>query len=296
MYIFEGVATALITPFDRKNKINFDAFKKIIDNQIMRGVNALVFLGTTGEASTLTEKEKLEVANFAINYVNHKVPVILGAGGNNTAEVKKRSQTFAKLGADALLQVTPYYNKATQLGLIEHYLEIASASQIPQILYNVPSRTGVNILPETVLALAQNPNFAGIKEAGGNLAQLTKLLANKPKNFAVYSGDDENIFTCLALGGQGVISVVSNILPQETSDICKLFVDGKIEEARQKQFDLLPIISELFSEVNPIPVKSAMNILGFEAGCPRLPLTKLSSKNLKNLKNKLKIYENKYLI
>ena len=287
MYIFQGVATALITPFDKKNKINFNAFEKIIDNQIANNVNALVFLGTTGEASTLTEKEKKAVAEFAISYVNHKVPVILGAGGNNTAEVIKRSKTFARLGADALLQITPYYNKATQTGLIEHFSLVANKSEIPQILYNVPSRTGVNILPDTVFTLSQNPNIVGLKEAGANLSQLTKLLANKPKDFAIYSGEDENIFTTLALGGQGVISVVSNILPLQTSNICKQFFEGQMQKAREVQFELLPIIEMLFCEVNPIPVKEAMNLLGFDAGKPRLPLTKISRENLKKLKARL---------
>ena len=284
MYIFEGAATALITPFDKKNKINFDAFKKIVDHQIANKISALVFLGTTGEASTLSEKEKLEVAEFAVSYVNHKVPVILGAGGNNTFEVIKRSKKFAKLGVDALLQVTPYYNKATQEGLIQHFSMIANKSKVPQILYNVPSRTGVNLMPETVFQLAKNPNIVGLKEAGGNISQLNKLMSQKPKDFAVYSGDDENIFTTLALGGQGVISVVSNILPNETQSVCQLYFDGKIQEARNIQFELLPIIEMLFSEVNPIPVKSAMNLLGFDAGKPRLPLTELSKENLKKLK------------
>ena len=288
MYIFEGAATALITPFDKKNKINFDAFKKIVDHQIANKISALVFLGTTGEASTLSEKEKLEVAEFAVSYVNHKVPVILGAGGNNTFEVIKRSKKFAKLGADALLQVSPYYNKATQNGLIEHYSLIANKSKVPQILYNVPSRTGVNLMPETVFQLAKNPNIVGLKEAGGNISQLNKLMSQKPKDFAVYSGDDENIFTTLALGGQGVISVVSNILPKETEKLCQLYFDGKIQEARNIQFELLPIIEMLFSEVNPIPVKSAMNLLGFDAGKPRLPLTKFSEENLKKLKPLMK--------
>ena len=289
MYIFEGAATALITPFDKKNKINFDSFKKIIDHQLANKISALVFLGTTGEASTLSEKEKLQVAEFAVSYVKHKVPVILGAGGNNTYEVIKRSKKFAKLGADALLQVSPYYNKATQNGLVEHYSLIANKSKVPQILYNVPSRTGVNLMPETVFALSKNPNIIGIKEAGGNIAQLNKLMSQKPKDFAVYSGDDENIFTTLALGGQGVISVVSNILPKETQSVCQLYFDGKIQEARNIQFELLPIIEMLFCEVNPIPVKSAMNLLGFNAGKPRLPLTELSKENLKKLKNKLNL-------
>ena len=289
MYIFEGAATALITPFDKKNKINFDFFKKIIDHQLANKISALVFLGTTGEASTLSEKEKLQVAEFAVSYVNHKVPVILGAGGNNTYEVIKRSKKFAKLGADALLQVSPYYNKATQNGLVEHYSLIANKSKVPQILYNVPSRTGVNLMPETVFQLAKNPNIVGLKEAGGNISQLNKLMSQKPKDFAVYSGDDENIFTTLALGGQGVISVVSNILPKETQSVCQLYFDGKIQEARNIQFELLPIIEMLFSEVNPIPVKSAMNLLGFDAGKPRLPLTELSKENLKKLKRKLNL-------
>ncbi|MBQ2713914.1 MAG: 4-hydroxy-tetrahydrodipicolinate synthase [Clostridia bacterium] len=289
MYIFEGAATALITPFDKKNKINFDSFKKIIDHQLANKISALVFLGTTGEASTLSEKEKLEVAEFAVSYVKHKVPVILGAGGNNTYEVIKRSKKFAKLGADALLQVSPYYNKATQNGLVEHYSLIANKSKVPQILYNVPSRTGVNLMPETVSTLSKNPNIIGIKEAGGNISQLNKLMSQKPKDFAVYSGDDENIFTTLALGGQGVISVVSNILPKETQSVCQLYFDGKIQEARNIQFELLPIIEMLFCEVNPIPVKSAMNLLGFNAGVPRLPLTKFSEENLKKLKNKLNL-------
>lgn len=288
MYIFEGAATALITPFDKKNKINFDAFKKIIDFQLANKISALVLMGTTGEASALSEKEKIEVAEFAINYVNKRAKVILGAGGNNTFEVIKRSKKFAKLGVDALLQVTPYYNKATQEGLIQHFSMIANKSKVPQILYNVPSRTSVNLLPETVFTLAQNPNIIGLKEAGGNISQLNKLISQKPKNFAIYSGDDENIFTTLALGGQGVISVVSNILPKETEEICKLFFEGKIEEARQRQFELLPIIEMLFSEVNPIPVKSAMNLLGFDAGKPRLPLTELSKENLKKLKPLMK--------
>lgn len=289
MYIFEGAATALITPFDKKNKINFDSFKKIIDHQLANKISALVFLGTTGEASTLSEKEKLEVAEFAVSYVKHKVPVILGAGGNNTYEVIKRSKKFAKLGADALLQVSPYYNKATQNGLVEHYSLIANKSKVPQILYNVPSRTGVNLMPETVFTLSKNPNIIGIKEAGGNISQLNKLMSQKLKDFAVYSGDDENIFTTLALGGQGVISVVSNILPKETQSVCQLYFDGKIQEARNIQFELLPIIEMLFCEVNPIPVKSAMNLLGFNAGVPRLPLTKFSEENLKKLKNKLNL-------
>ena len=288
MEIFKGCAPAVVTPFDKNGKISLYVFKQLLDFYIQNGVNALVILGTTGEASTLTEQEKKLVAKTAIEHTNHKVPVILGAGGNNTKEVIKRSKFFVKLGADALLQITPYYNKATQNGLEQHFSSIANASKIPQILYNVPSRTGVNLLPETVKKLSLNPYIVGLKEAGGNLAQLTELLRILPKDFSVYSGDDENIFTSLALGGKGVISVVANIMPKETLEICKSFFDGEIEISRQKQFDLIPLIHALFTEVNPIPVKAGLKILGFDVGDPRLPLTPLTEPNMKKLKFLLK--------
>ena len=284
MSIFKGCATAIVTPFDEKNKINFTAFKKLVDFQIENGVAALVFLGTTGEASTLSEKEKLQVAKFAISYVDGRVPVILGAGGNNTEEVIVRSKKFAKMGASALLQITPYYNKCTQEGLIQHFTTIANAAPVPQILYNVPSRTGVNLLPETVKKLAEVPNIVGIKEAGGNVQELARVL---PPDFDIFSGEDEQIFTTLALGGSGVISVVSNVAPSETCAICNAFFEGNINLARKLQFDLVPLIRALFAEVNPIPVKGALNLLGFDAGAPRLPLTKSTDATLQKLENLL---------
>lgn len=288
MEVFKGCAPAVVTPFNKNGKLNITEFKRLLDFQIKGGVNAVVVLGTTGEASTLSEQEKNAVAITALEYVNGKIPVIIGAGGNNTKEVLKRSKRFAKMGADALLQVTPYYNKATQKGLIEHFEKIANAANIPQILYNVPSRTGVNILPETVKTLSNHPNIVGIKEAGGNLAQLSELLRILPKHFAVYSGDDENIFTTLALGGKGVISVVANILPKETSDICWNFFEGNFKKSRELQFELTPIIKALFTEVNPIPVKAALNAMGFNVGAPRLPLTEISQENLNKLNYLLK--------
>lgn len=286
--IFKGCCTAIVTPFDKKNKIDYEVFKKLIDFQLENQTNAIVFMGTTGEASTLSDKEKINIAKFAIKYVNGRVPVILGAGGNNTQEVIERSIDFANLGADALLQVTPYYNKCTQNGLISHYKEIAqNIPNTPIIIYNVPSRTGVNILPDTVFKLYDIDNIVGIKEASGNISQLTELLRILPSDFAVYSGDDPNIFTTLALGGMGVISVVSNILPRETANICLEFFKGNIEKSRQLQFKLLPIINKLFLEVNPIPVKRALEEMGYAVGMGRMPLSKMDDKNFDLLKNEL---------
>ena len=290
MKLFKGVATAVITPFTNSNRIDFKSLKKIIEFQIENNISALVFLGTTGEASTLTEQEKLQIAEFAIKEVNNRVPVILGAGGNNTAQAISLSKKFEKLNPDALLHVTPYYNKCTQHGLFLHYQEIASSIKTPIILYNVPGRTNVNLLPETTIKLSKIPNIIGIKEANSDINQTNQLLSNKPENFAVYSGDDNNIFNILALNGDGVISVVSNVLPKQTSLICDEFFKTNYSTSRQLQFDLLPIIQELFKEVNPIPIKYAMKILGFGNGKTRLPLTKLSNKNVNNLKNILKNY------
>lgn len=291
MEIFRGSCTAIVTPFSQSGKsINYKTFKKLIDFQIENGTSAIVFMGTTGEASTMTKKEKEKVAKFAVEYVNKRVPVIIGAGSNNTKDAISNSQIFEKLGADALLHVTPYYNKATQNGLIKHYTEIAKSVKIPIILYNVPSRTGVNILPDTVKKLSQIENIVAIKEASGNFEQIVEILKITDKNFSVYSGDDANIFLVLALGGKGVISVVSNLLPQETANICKTFFEGNIEKSRQIQFDLMPIIKALFGEVNPIPIKTALKLKGFKVGIPRLPLTEMEKKNVKNLKKILKKY------
>lgn len=284
MEIFKGSCTAIITPFSKSGKtINYKTFEKLIDNQIANGTSAIVFMGTTGEASTMTKKEKETVAKFAVSYVNKRVPVIIGAGSNNTKDAIENSIKYEKIGADALLHITPYYNKATQNGLIKHFSLIANSVKIPIILYNVPSRTGVNILPETVKKLSEIENIVAIKEASGNFEQIVEILRTTDKNFSVYSGDDANIFLILALGGKGVISVVSNLLPQKTADICNLFFEGDLEKARQTQFDLIPIIKAIFSEVNPIPIKTALSLEGYKVGIPRLPLTPMEKKNIKNL-------------
>ncbi|MBQ4535551.1 MAG: 4-hydroxy-tetrahydrodipicolinate synthase, partial [Clostridia bacterium] len=224
-------------------------------------------------ASTLTLEEKVDICKFAVEYVNHRVPVIIGSGGNNTVDVIEKSQMFERLGADALLIVTPYYNKATQNGLIEHYTKIANHVSLPIILYNVPTRTAVNLAPETVLKLSKIKNIVGVKEASSDLNQIHELFRILPKDFAVYSGDDANIYTLLALGGSGVISVVSNILPEKTAMLCDDFFKGGIQNAKEAQLEMLPLIKCLFSEVNPIPVKYAAKLLGFGNGETRLPLT-----------------------
>ena len=276
MKIFEGSCTAIITPFDYENKVDFESFKRMVDFQIENKTKAIVFMGTTGEASTLTLKEKVDICKFAVEYVNHRVPVIVGSGGNNTADVIEKSQMFERLGADALLIVTPYYNKATQNGLIEHYTKIANHVSLPIILYNVPTRTAVNLAPETVLKLSKIKNIVGLKEASSDLNQIHELFRILPKDFAVYSGDDANIYTLLALGGSGVISVVSNILPEKTAMLCEDFFRGGIQNAKEAQLEMLPLIKYLFSEVNPIPVKYAAKLMGFGNGETRLPLTILS--------------------
>ncbi len=290
--LFKGCSTALITPFKKDGSVNFNVFKKVIDYQIKNGVSSLVFLGTTGESSTLTDVEREEVVRFAVSYVNKRVPVIVGAGSNSTSEAIKRSVKFEELGADALLHVTPYYNKTTQKGLIEHYTKIAGSVKIPIILYNVPSRTGVNILPQTVYELSKIKNIVGIKEASGNIEQVAEISRICGKDFAIYSGDDALTLSILCLGGNGVISVASNALPKKMVEICEHYFIGNIEHARELQFKMNPFIKLLFSEVNPIPIKYAMKKIGFDCGKPRLPLleplnkTKLSiGKGLKEINN-----------
>ena len=290
--LFKGCSTALITPFKKDGSVNFNVFKKIIDYQIGSGVSSLVFLGTTGESSTLTEAEREEVVRFAVSYVNKRVPVIVGAGSNSTSEAIKRSVKFEKLGVDALLHVTPYYNKSTQQGLIEHYTQIANSVKIPIVLYNVPGRTGVNILPQTVLQLSKVKNIVGIKEASGNIEQVSEISRICAKDFSIYSGDDALTLPILCLGGNGVISVASNALPKKMVEICEHYFIGNIEHARELQFKMNPFIKLMFSEVNPIPIKYAMKKVGFDCGTPRLPLleplykTKLSiGKCLKEIKN-----------
>ena len=270
--IFTGAATAIITPF-KDGKVDFESYKSLIDMQIAGGIDAIVTCGTTGEGSTLTDEEHREVIKFTVDYVAGRVPVIAGTGSNDTAYANDLSKYACEVGADALLLVTPYYNKATQKGMYENFKATADVCDKPIILYNVPSRTGCNLLPETVAKLAEHPRIVAIKEASGNISQIAELAALAGDKIDIYSGNDDQIVPVLSLGGIGVISVLSNLMPKETSDMCKKYLAGDTAGALKLQLDLLPLINNLFSEVNPIPVKAAMSAMGYGENSLRLPLT-----------------------
>ncbi len=270
--VFEGVATAIVTPLNEKG-VDYEAFGRLIDWQIAQGVDAIVAAGTTGEGSTLTDEEHREVLKFCVERVAGRVPVIAGTGSNDTAYAIDLTEYACGIGADAMLLVTPYYNKATQNGLIASFRAIADRSSKPCILYNVPSRTGCNLLPATVAALAEHPNIVGVKEASGNISQIAQIAALCGDKLDIYSGNDDQIVPILSLGGKGVISVLSNPLPAETAAICRLWREGKTAEAAALQLKLLPLIDALFTEVNPIPVKAAMAAMGYGENYLRLPLT-----------------------
>ncbi len=270
--IFRGAATALITPLD-ENGINYGQFGRLIDWQISAGIDALVICGTTGEGSTLSDEEHRAALKFAAERAAGRVPMIAGTGSNDTAYAIELTEYACEVGYDAMLLVTPYYNKATQKGLIRSFTAIADRSTKPCILYNVPSRTGVNIEPATYLALADHPNVAAIKEANGNISKIMETAALVGDKLDLYSGNDDQIVPILAAGGKGVISVLSNLFPAETSLLCKKYFAGETKEALRMQLDFLPLVNALFSEVNPIPVKAAMSALGFCSDYLRLPLT-----------------------
>ena len=270
--VFTGAATALVTPMT-KNGVDYENLGKIIDWQIERGIDALVIAGTSGEGSTLSDVEHREVVRFSVKRAAHRVPVIAGTGSNDTDYAVDLSKSCCEAGADALLVVTPYYNKATQKGLIKMYNVIADSVDKPIILYNVPSRTGVNIEPATYLALAEHPNIVGIKEANGDISKIVHTMQLVGDKLDLYSGNDDQVIPLMSLGGKGVISVLSNILPAETSAMCKKYLAGEKDEALKMQLDYLPLINALFSEVNPIPVKAAVASLGFCADYVRMPLT-----------------------
>ena len=280
--IFEGVATAIVTPMNESG-IDYETFARLIEWQIESGVQAIVAAGTTGEGSTLTDEEHKEVLKFCVDQVRGRVPVIAGTGSNDTAYAISLTEYACEIGADAMLLVTPYYNKATQKGLIASFTAIADASTKPCILYNVPSRTGCNLLPETVAVLADHPKIVAIKEASGNISQIAKLAALCKDKIDIYSGNDDQIVPILSLGGKGVISVLSNPMPRETVEICNKFFAGDVAGARDLQLKLLPLIDALFSEVNPIPVKAAMAAMGFGENILRLPLTPMEPQHEKVL-------------
>ena len=270
--IFKGIATALITPIT-ENGIDYEAFGKLIDWQIDEGVNALVVCGTTGEASTLTDDEHKEAIAYAVKRAQKRVPIIAGTGSNDTGYAIELTKFACEAGADAVLVVTPYYNKATQNGLVKMFTDIADASTVPVILYNVPSRTGVNIAPATVAKLAKHPNINAIKEASGNISQIVEIASLCGDEINIYSGNDDQIIPIMSIGGIGCISVLSNVLPKESAELCQKFFDGDIKGSAKMQLDYLPLINALFSEVNPIPVKAAMAAMGYCEDYLRLPLT-----------------------
>ena len=276
--VFTGVATALVTPMNA-NGVDYDAFGKLIEWQIEEGINALVIAGTSGEGSTLTDEEHREVLRFSVEKVAGRVPVIAGTGSNDTAYAIDLTKFACEVGCDAMLLVTPYYNKATQRGLIESFRAIADASTKPCILYNVPSRTGCNLTPASCAVLAEHPNIVGIKEASGNISQIAEIAALTKGEFDIYSGNDDQIVPLMSLGGKGVISVVSNILPKKTVELCDKFFAGDLEGSRDIQLELLPLINSLFCEVNPIPAKAAVAAIGFGENYVRLPLTTMEPEN-----------------
>lgn len=281
--VFEGVATAIITPMNNDGSVDFEAFGRLIDWQIEEGVNAIVAAGTTGEGSTLTDEEHKAVIKFCVEKTAGRVPVIAGTGSNDTDYAISLTKYAEEVGADAMLLVTPYYNKATQKGLIESFTAIADSTTKPCILYNVPSRTGCNLLPSTVAVLAEHRNIVGVKEASGNISQIAELAALCGDKIDIYSGNDDQIVPILALGGKGVISVLSNPLPRETAEICSRFFSGDVKGSAELQLKLLPLVNALFCEVNPIPVKAAMSLMGYGDNHLRLPLTTMEPANQEKL-------------
>lgn len=285
--IFKGCGTAIATPFDEKG-VNLEEFGKLIEFQIEQGVDSLIVCGTTGESATMSEEERKTTIDYAIKKVNKRIPVIIGTGGNNTKSAIEMSKYAQSAGADAILVVTPYYNKTTQEGLIAHYEAIANEVTLPIVLYNVPSRTGVNIAPQTCYELSKIPNIVAIKEASGNISQVAQIAALCKDNLHIYSGNDDQIIPLLSLGGLGVISVLSNIAPKYTHDMVQNYLDGNVDKACKMQLDCLDLVNSLFCEVNPIPVKEALNLCGYNYGNPRLPLIPLSTLGKDRLEKSMK--------
>lgn len=291
MAVFKGAGVAIVTPMKENLEVNYEKLEELIEEQIAGGTDAIVIAGTTGEASTMTEAEHLDVIRACVDFTKHRVPVIAGTGSNCTRTAVYLSQEAEKAGADGLLIVTPYYNKATQQGLIAHYTQIAESVKTPVIMYNVPSRTGCNLLPETVAYLHKNvENITGLKEATGDLTQASKTMDLTDGRLDMYSGEDAIVLPLLAIGAVGVISVWSNVAPKDVHDLCQSFFDGDIETARRLQRKGLPLVAALFSEVNPIPVKKALNLMGREVGSLRAPLCEMSAANAEKLAAVMKEY------
>lgn len=285
--MFKGAGVAIVTPF-KEGKIDFEKFKKLIDFQIENNTQAIIVLGTTGEASTQTFEEREKLISIAVEEVGGRIPVIVGTGSNSTGLAIEHTKHAEKLGADGILLVTPYYNKCTQNGLIEHFTAIANVTSLPVILYNVPGRTGVNINPETVLAMSKVENVVGVKEASGNIQQVLEIKRLVSEDFKIYSGNDDQVMPIYACGGHGVISVASNIIPKEMQEMCHEFTNGNVENAIKSQVYYKQLINLLFSEVNPIPVKAALNAMGYIENELRLPLTPMEEFNRKKLVEEMK--------
>lgn len=291
MAIFEGAGVALVTPFNEDGEVNYEKLEEIIEEQIAGGTDSIIICGTTGESSTMTHEEHLDVIRFCCKTVNKRIPVVAGTGSNSTREAIHLSQEAEAAGADGLLIVTPYYNKATQKGLITHYTAIAEAVNIPILLYHIPGRTGVTMTPETIATLCTTvDNIVGVKEASGNFSAIAKMMSLAEGKIDIYSGNDDQIVPLLALGGKGVISVLSNIAPRQTHDICAAYFAGDVKKSMELQIAAIPLVETLFCEVNPIPVKAAMNLMGKEVGPLRLPLTEMEPQNQEKLKEAMKAY------
>lgn len=291
MAIYEGAGVALVTPFQENGLVNYEVLEKLVEEQIAEGTDAIVACGTTGEASTMTHEEHLDVIRYVCEVTKKRIPVIAGTGSNCTETAVYLSEEAQKLGADGLLLVSPYYNKATQNGLKAHFKAVADAVNIPILLYNIPGRTGVTITARTIADLCLNvPNIVGVKEASGDFSAIADLLSLTDGKADVYSGNDNQIVPIMSLGGRGVISVLSNVAPAKTHEICQAYLDGDVKRSARLQLEAIPLINALFCEVNPIPVKAALNLMGRQAGPMRLPLTEMEEKNQECLKNAMKEY------
>jgi len=286
--VFTGACAAIVTPMNEDFSINYEKLGELIDWQIESGIDAILICGTTGESTTMTDNEHVECIRYAVRKTARRVPLVAGAGSNDTAYAVWLSKESKAAGADALLHVTPYYNKTSQRGLIRHFTTIADTTDLPVILYNVPSRTGLNIQPQTYLELSRHPNIVATKEAGGNISEIAKTISLCGENLAFYSGNDDQVVPIMSLGGLGVISVLANIAPKHAHDLCSLYADGKTAEAGKLQIKLIGLIDALFSDVNPIPVKEALNIMGKNAGPCRMPLIEMTEPSRNALKEELK--------
>jgi 4-hydroxy-tetrahydrodipicolinate synthase len=290
MAVFTGSGVALVTPFNADGGVNYAKMTELIDRQLENGTDAIIICGTTGEASTLADDEHIECVRVAVAHVNGRAPVVAGAGSNDTAHGERLCRECRKAGADAVLTATPYYNKTTQKGLVEHFTALANAAEIPLILYNIPVRTNLNITPKTAARLCEVENIAGIKEANGEATHFSALAAATSGRLDIYAGNDDMILPVMSVGGIGVISTMANVIPRDTHDICDLFLKGRVKEAAALQLKAIPLIERLFCEVNPIPVKRALNMMGLNVGGYRRPLTEMDEKNAEGLEAVMRAY------